>query len=49
VPEQFKTKEMFFDAVREDGKALKNIDKDKLTGSEYTEICWAALERARPF
>jgi hypothetical protein len=49
VPEQFKTKALFFDAVREDGKALKLIDKNKLTGEEYTEICNAALKRVRPF
>jgi hypothetical protein len=49
VPEQFRTKELFFDAVKEDGKALKHIDINKLTAEEYTEICKAALDRARPY
>jgi hypothetical protein len=44
VPEQYRTKELFFTAVRQNGRALKYVDVNKLTGEEYTEICRLAFE-----
>lgn len=43
VPEEFKTKEIFFTAVRKNGKALRYADISKLTKEEYHELCNIAL------
>jgi hypothetical protein len=46
VPDRFKTKELMFIAVRQDKRSLKYTDVEKLTKSEYTELCRAAFESA---
>jgi hypothetical protein len=46
VPDQFKSKELFLAAVRQDSRALKYVDISKLTRQEYTEICRIALKAA---
>jgi hypothetical protein len=45
VPNKYKTRELFFDAVKQNGHALKFVDVSKLTKDEYTEICRLSLER----
>jgi len=48
VPEKFKTKEICFIAVKNNGNALKYVDIDLLTAQEYTEICKLAFVREKP-
>jgi hypothetical protein len=48
VPARYQTKEIFFAAVRQDGKALKYVDVSRLTSEEYTELCRVALYRESP-
>jgi hypothetical protein len=45
VPDEYKTKELFFAAVKQDGHALKFVDVSKLTKEEYSELCRLAFER----
>jgi hypothetical protein len=43
VPDKFKTKELLFAAVRQNGLALKYVDVNLLTRDEYTSICKASM------
>jgi len=45
VPDKYKTKELFFEAVKQNGHALKFVDVSMLTKEEYTEICRLSFER----
>jgi len=39
VPLKYKTKELFFTAVKQNREALKFVDVNLLTNDEYTQIC----------
>jgi len=47
IPDKFKTKELCFEAVKQDGRALNYVDVSKLTKEEYTELCRLSLEKGR--
>jgi hypothetical protein len=46
IPAKFKTKDLFFAAVKQDGRALSFVDVEKLSKSEYADLCRIAFESA---